>query len=151
MVNALTPKTSWAILGSSTSGMAAVAVEAREPVIRTLSAVYLVLFDEVSVAYSCFISSAAARLCSRCIGCRYDVLVFCFQVGRLLMQRRRNTGYMDGRLGLVSGHIDDYERVQSAMVREAKEEAGGWPGTCCTLAFQVCSRRRRVKTPCAYL
>lgn len=44
--------------------------------------------------------------------------------GRLLMLRRANTGFMDGKWSLVSGHVEPYERVKAAMVREAKEEVG---------------------------
>ena len=42
----------------------------------------------------------------------------------VLFVRRRNTGYMDGKLGLPSGHVEQYESFESAMKREAKEEVG---------------------------
>lgn len=41
----------------------------------------------------------------------------------VLLSRRENTGYQDGKLSLVSGHIEDNEHPLEAMVREAKEEA----------------------------
>jgi len=43
---------------------------------------------------------------------------------QLLMIRRSNTGYMDGKLGLPSGHVEPHEAAEAAMVREAKEEVG---------------------------
>jgi len=42
----------------------------------------------------------------------------------ILMQRRLNTGYEDGNYGLVSGHVEQGESYQGAVMREAKEEAG---------------------------
>ncbi|MDR1828486.1 MAG: NUDIX domain-containing protein [Methylobacteriaceae bacterium] len=44
--------------------------------------------------------------------------------GRYLLSLRRNTGYMDGRYGLVSGHVEENESAASACLREAREEAG---------------------------
>lgn len=43
---------------------------------------------------------------------------------KILLSRRFNTGWMDGKYSLISGHIDGEETVFKAMVREAFEESG---------------------------
>lgn len=44
--------------------------------------------------------------------------------GEVLLHRRANTGYMDGRYDLPSGHVEPNETILDACVRELKEEAG---------------------------
>ncbi len=44
--------------------------------------------------------------------------------GKILLQRRRNTGFEDGKYGLVAGHVEEKETFLEALVREAWEEAG---------------------------
>lgn len=43
---------------------------------------------------------------------------------KILLSLRENTGFMDGKYSLVSGHIEKGEMLAEAMVRETKEEAG---------------------------
>ncbi|HZZ76637.1 MAG TPA: NUDIX domain-containing protein [Puia sp.] len=44
--------------------------------------------------------------------------------GKVLLLRRANTGYEDGKYGLPSGHADGNETSQAATCREALEEVG---------------------------
>jgi 8-oxo-dGTP diphosphatase len=44
--------------------------------------------------------------------------------GKILLQRRFNTGYMDGNYSLPAGHVDKGENFTQCIIREAKEEIG---------------------------
>jgi len=43
---------------------------------------------------------------------------------KILLSRRHNTGWEDGRYGFIAGHIDGDESLTAALCREAYEEAG---------------------------
>ena len=43
---------------------------------------------------------------------------------KILLLRRANTGYEDGKYGLVAGHVDADESITHAAIREANEESG---------------------------
>ena len=50
--------------------------------------------------------------------------MFLLRSGSVLLLRRRNTGFEDGKYGLVGGHLNGGESVMQAATRECREEVG---------------------------
>jgi 8-oxo-dGTP diphosphatase len=57
---------------------------------------------------------------------RFPVAVHLFLLrgGDVLLLRRWNTGYEDGKYSVVAGHVEEGETVTQAAIREAQEEVG---------------------------
>ncbi len=53
-----------------------------------------------------------------------SVYLILIRNNKVLLLRRRNTGYEDGKYGLPSGHLEDNESITNALKREVKEEIG---------------------------
>lgn len=52
-----------------------------------------------------------------------EVYLILIKDGRILLSRRFQTGYEDGKYSLVAGHVEGRETMREAMAREAREEA----------------------------
>lgn len=52
------------------------------------------------------------------------VHLFLMKNDKILLLRRFNTGYEDGKYSIIAGHLDGGEEIKRAMIREAKEEVG---------------------------
>lgn len=53
-----------------------------------------------------------------------EVYLLLLKGKNIFMLRRFQTGYEDGKYGLIAGHVDGNETAMAAILREAKEEAG---------------------------
>ncbi|RNB71290.1 NUDIX hydrolase [Brevibacillus panacihumi] len=52
------------------------------------------------------------------------VHLFLLRGNEVLLLRRYNTGYEDGKYSVPAGHMDGNEQVKHAAIREAREECG---------------------------
>lgn len=53
-----------------------------------------------------------------------SVHLFLLKENEILLLKRFNTGFEDGKYSVLAGHIDGNESVSKAIIREAYEEAG---------------------------
>lgn len=53
-----------------------------------------------------------------------SVYILLIKDNKILLLRRFQTGFEDGKYGLVAGHADGGETMREAMIREAREESG---------------------------
>lgn len=50
--------------------------------------------------------------------------LFLVRGGRILLLRRFNTGYQDGKYSVPAGHVEEGETLTGTLIREVKEEIG---------------------------
>ncbi len=50
------------------------------------------------------------------------VYLLLIKENQILLLKRANTGYEDGKYSLVSGHMDGNETIKQAMIRESKKK-----------------------------
>lgn len=53
-----------------------------------------------------------------------DAMLILVREGQVLLAQRQGTGYADGAWNLPSGHLEEGETIDQAVIREAREEIG---------------------------
>jgi mutator protein MutT len=53
-----------------------------------------------------------------------DAMLILVRDGQVLLAQRQGTGYADGCWNLPSGHLEEGETIDQAVIREAREEIG---------------------------
>lgn len=53
-----------------------------------------------------------------------DAMVILVREGEVLLAQRQGTGYADGQWNVPSGHLEEGETIEQAVIREAREEIG---------------------------
>ena len=53
-----------------------------------------------------------------------EVYLILVRRNQILLLKRQNTGYEDGRYSFIAGHVEEKEPLTKAIMREVKEEAG---------------------------
>lgn len=64
---------------------------------------------------------------------------------KILLLKRKNTGWMDGYYSLIAGHLEEGEKVAETMSREAEEEAGIRIEPSCLRVVHVMHRKSNVE------
>lgn len=59
---------------------------------------------------------------------RFKLIASCYLLyirkNKILLLRRQNTGYEDGKYSVPAGHLEDGESLTEGMIRETREEIG---------------------------
>lgn len=80
--------------------------------------------------------------------CPSAVFAILIKAGKILLQKRVNTGYKDGYYDLAaSGHAEANENMHTALIREVKEEIGI---DVVSLNFATMMHKYDVDTKCTY-
>jgi mutator protein MutT len=53
-----------------------------------------------------------------------DAMLILVREGEVLLAQRQGTGYADGQWNVPSGHLEEGETIEQAVIREAREEIG---------------------------
>lgn len=68
-------------------------------------------------------------------------IVLLKQKNKILLMKRKNTGYEDGKYSLPGGHVEQNEEIRKAAIREAKEEIGIDIKLCDLKLYKILNRK----------